>query len=174
MLFFSLAVSEGVSISIDLATLLVFLLDDLDVFVDAGIALHSIPHSVGLVVDVVDSISVHFGASVDDLARSNPLLVVFLLSDECLHIFDIPKVVHLEGILGVDFLIKSVLESASDDERRRQLTFWAVIAIVSWKTFWKSDLCPAWALPVLIETEMPETSDLTDLLSLIVESSCCL
>ena len=67
---------------------------------------HAVPHAVSLVVHVVDTVAVDFGTSVDNLAGSDPLFVLFLLADELFDIDHIGEVVHLKGIFGVDFLSK--------------------------------------------------------------------
>ena len=69
-----------------------------------GIALHTVPHPVSLIVDVVDPIAVDFGASVDNLARPDPLLVFALLRNERSHVVNLPEVVHFERVLRIDLL----------------------------------------------------------------------
>ena len=72
--FLSIAISPCnrvtifVELDLTIVALLLFL-DDFDVhFTAMGVALHAIPHAVGLVVHVVDPVAVDFGASVHDLA----------------------------------------------------------------------------------------------------------
>ena len=65
---------------------------------------HSVPHAVRLVVNIVHTVAVDFGASVDNLTRSDPLFVLFLLADELFDIDHIGEVVHFKGIFCVDFL----------------------------------------------------------------------
>ena len=105
-----------IAIGIILACLIVFLLYDFYFFIPGQrISLHSIPHAVSFVVNVVDAIPVHFGACVNNLPRSNPLLVVFLRCDECLNVLNFTEVVELKGILSVDFLSKGKSELVAID-----------------------------------------------------------
>jgi len=77
--FLVVSVANWVPICINLTTLVFLLLDDFNaVFTGEGISLHAIPHAVSFVMNIVDAVPVHFGASVDDLPRSDPLLVIFL------------------------------------------------------------------------------------------------
>ena len=84
-------------------------LDHLDLLVTCqSVPLHPVPHAVGLIVHVVDAEAVYFCSRVDDLPRSDPLLVIALRANEGLNIVDFPKVVHFKGIFRIDFLQKKV------------------------------------------------------------------
>ena len=119
MPFLALSINDGVSISIDLATFFILLLNDLDIILDTGIALHTVPHTVSLVVHVIDAIPVHFGASIDDLPRPDPLFVIFLLSYECLHVVNVAEIVYLEGVLSVYFLQNSKSDTSPTSTFKR-------------------------------------------------------
>ena len=62
------------------AIFLFFFLYDVDLlFASDSIPLQTIPHPIGIVMNIVDTIAIDFGASIHDLARPDPLLVVLLL-----------------------------------------------------------------------------------------------
>ena len=106
LLFLLLGLVNRVSILVDSDTRFVLLLlDHLDLLVTRQrVPLHTIPHSIRLVVHIVHSISVHFGSSVNDLAGPDPFIAILLLVNEGLHIFNLAKVVHFECVFRIDFL----------------------------------------------------------------------
>ena len=85
---------------------LILFLNHLDVVIQGSIPLHTIPHAIGLIMDIINTIAVDFSTCIDNLATTDPFLVVFLLSDEALHVVYLAKVVHFKSILGIYALIK--------------------------------------------------------------------
>ena len=135
LLFLSICSLDRVTIFVQgRAGLLLFFLDHLNLLITCQrVPLHSVPHAVSLIVHVIDAEAVDFGSRVNDLPRSDPLLVIALLADEGLHIVNLPKVVHFKGIFRIDFLhkMRACEKSLADERKRRRraggLTFAAYI-----------------------------------------------
>ena len=99
-------ITNGVAFFIKILTFFRFLLlYDFNLLIACHrVSLHSIPHSVRLIVDIIDSIAIDFCSSVNDLARPDPLFVVLLRANESLYVINLSKIIDLECIFCVYFL----------------------------------------------------------------------
>ena len=109
-LFLSLSALYRVAILVDWhagTALVLLLLDHLDLLITRQrIPLHAVPHAIRLIVDIVNTIAIHFGPRVNYLSRSNPLFIVLLLPNEVLHVVYLTEVVHFKRVFRIDFLKK--------------------------------------------------------------------